>query len=275
MKKILVIGENGMLGYAVHEYFKSRKYNVETLNRADFDIAKTNIEFLDNIIGEIDLVINCAGIINKRIQDFSAEDVLKVNSVFPKNLAKLCKKHDKFCFHITTDCVYSGKRGMYTESDYFDADDLYGLSKIGGDNAECMVLRTSIIGQEKKNLRSLLEWLISERGNTVNGYTNHLWNGVTTVYLAQIIESIYEKGLYEIGIFHIFSDEVVSKYKLLGMINEVYKLDVNINQYETPKSCNRSLASEKDLCAKVVSKSLVDQIREMKLFFDNIRAPSQ
>lgn len=275
MKKILVIGANGMLGYAVYEYFKSRKYLVETLNRADFDIAKANIELLDNIIRDIDIAINCAGIINKRIQDFSVEDVLKVNSIFPNNLAKLCKKYKKFCFHITTDCVYSGKRGMYAESDYFDADDLYGLSKAGGDNTECMALRTSIIGEEKKNSRSLLEWIISEGGNTVNGYINHLWNGVTTVYLAQIIESIYEKGLYEIGVFHIFSDEVVSKYKLLSMINEVYKLDININQYETPESCNRSLASEKNLCAKVVNKSLIVQIREMKLFFDNIRAALQ
>ena len=121
MKSVLVIGANGMLGYAASEYFKRSNYYVESITRKEFDIAKDGIEELENIVKNIDFAVNCAGIINKRISEFPIEDVLRVNAIFPRNLAKLCGKYEKLCFHITTDCVFSGKRGMYTESDYFDA----------------------------------------------------------------------------------------------------------------------------------------------------------
>ena len=267
MKSVLVIGATGMLGYAVSEYYKRNNYHVECVGRAEFDIAKAGVEELKDIVADVGFVINCAGIINKRVDSFPIEDVLKVNTVFPLNLAKLCDKLETPCFHITTDCVFSGKRGMYTESDYYDADDIYGLSKSGGDAADCMVLRTSIIGEEKNTSRSLLEWVRSERGKTINGYLNHLWNGVTTLYLAEIIENILRLNRYEKGIFHIFSDRVVSKFELLQMINEVYELGITINRFETVEPCIRSLASEKDLCSKVVRKSLITQIMEMKQFF--------
>lgn len=271
MKNVFVIGANGMLGYAVCEYFRDNDYPVESIARKDFDIAEDNIERLEDTVRNTDFVVNCAGIINKRISEFPIEDVLKVNSIFPRNLAKLCNKHEKPCFHITTDCVFSGKRGMYTEFDYFDAEDVYGLSKCAGDIADCMVLRTSIIGEEKNNSRSLLEWLRSEKGNAVNGFTSHLWNGVTTLYLAEIIENILNLDVYIPGIFHVFSDKVVSKFELLGMINEIYDLGVTIKRFETSKSCNRSLSSEKELCRKVVKKSLSTQIVEMKRFFEGIQ----
>lgn len=270
MKSVLVIGSNGMLGYAVSEYFKRRNCHVECITRKQFDIAGDSIEKLNPIAKTVDFAVNCAGIINKRISEFAVEDILKVNSVFPQNLAKLFDRHRKACFHITTDCVFSGNRGLYTESDYFDAEDVYGLSKCGGDMAECMVLRTSIIGEEKNNSRSLLEWTRSQSGNMVNGYINHLWNGVTTIYLAEIIDNIQELNLYESGIFHIFSDPVVSKFELLCMINEVYDLQLTINRFETSRSCDRSLTSEKDLCKKVVKKSLKIQIEEMKRFFEHL-----
>ena len=181
MKNVLVIGSNGMLGYAVLEYFKRKNYHVRSITRKQFDIAKDSIEKLGDIAETVDFAVNCAGIINKRVSEFAIEDILKVNSIFPRNLGKLFNKHGKACFHITTDCVFSGERGLYTESDYFDAEDIYGLSKAGGDMPECMVLRTSIIGEENSNSRSLLEWARNQSGNTINGYTNHLWNGVTTL----------------------------------------------------------------------------------------------
>lgn len=271
MKSVLVIGANGMLGYAVSEYFKLSNYHVECITRKQFDIAKDNIEQLESVVKDVDFTVNCAGIINIRTAEVPIEEVLKVNSVFPRNLARLCKKFRKSCFHITTDCAFSGKRGLYTEFDYLDAEDVYGLSKCGGETTDCMTLRTSIIGEEQNASRSLLEWAKSQKGKTVNGFTNHLWNGVTTLYLAQIIEDILNLNLYEGGIFHVFSDEIVSKFELLSMINQIYDLGITINRFETPQSCNRSLSSEKDLCKRVVKISLRTQIEQMKKFFEEIR----
>lgn len=268
MKKAVVIGANGMLGYAVSEYFKHKEYSVEPVTRRKFDIAKENIKKLDSMVKSSDFVVNCAGVIIQRIAGTPIEEVLKVNSTFPRNLAKLCNRYDKLCFHVTTDCVYSGKKGKYTESDYFDAEDVYGLSKNAGDITDCMVLRTSFIGEEKNTSRSLLSWVKSQKGKTINGYTNHYWNGVTTLYFAEIIETILKKDLYEKGLFHIFSNDVVSKFELIEIINEIYNWEIKINKFETPELCDRSLASEKKLCKKVVRKSLRTQIEEMKTFFN-------
>lgn len=268
--KVLVLGGIGMLGYAVSEYFKHNGYYVESITRKEFNIEKDSIKQLENAVKYSDFVINCAGVIKPRISETSIEDILRVNAIFPRNLAKLCNRYEKPCFHITTDCVYSGKKGKYIESDCFDAEDIYGLSKNAGDITDCMVLRTSIIGEEKNTSRSLLSWVKSQKGKTINGYINHYWNGVTTIYFAEIIETILKKGLYEKGIFHIFSKEIVSKFKLLNLINEIYDLGITINRFETPEPCNRSLSSEKDLCKKVVKKSFKKQIKEMKIFFKSV-----
>ena len=129
MKNIVVIGANGMLGYAVSEYYNRKNYSVTKISRLDFDITKDPIEKLEPILTRSDFVINCAGVIKPMIVTTSIEDVLRVNAIFPRNLAKLSDKLGLHCYHVTTDCVYSGKRGDYTENDFFDADDVYGMSK--------------------------------------------------------------------------------------------------------------------------------------------------
>lgn len=264
--KIVVIGSNGMLGYAVSEYFKSQRYQVKCLTRKEFDISKDEMSVLEPMLADSGAVINCAGIIKQKINDYSMEEILKVNAIFPVNLAKLCEKQDIKCFHITTDCVYSGKKGKYVESDYYDADDVYGMSKNAGDTELCMTLRTSIIGEEKNSFKSLLEWVRSQKGKTVNGYTDHYWNGVTTLYFAEIIKNILEKGLYQKGIFHIHSKEIVSKYELVCLINEVYNLGITVNKYKTGFPCDHSLSSEKGLSDQIVTKSLREQLIEMNAF---------
>lgn len=267
MKRILVIGSTGMLGFAVSAYFKRKNYDVADISRDKFDIARDSIDKLDEFLVGVDTVVNCAGIIKPTLSQNTIEDVLKINSQFPRNLANLCSRKDIKCFHITTDCVYTGKKGKYTEEDFYDADDLYGLSKNAGENRDCMTLRTSIIGEEKNKSRSLLEWAKSQSGKTVKGFTNHFWNGVTTLYMAEVIENILNKSLYHKGIFHIHSLETVNKYELLRMFNEIYELDLTIIPSEAPESVDRSLASVYSLNATVVSKPLREQIEEMRKFF--------
>ncbi|MEM2144979.1 MAG: sugar nucleotide-binding protein [Candidatus Jordarchaeaceae archaeon] len=267
MSKVLVIGSKGMLGRAVTLYFKRKGWLVSELSRAEFDIAHTPIEQIIPYIKAADFIINCSGVIKPRINVTPIEDILKVNSVFPRNLALLSQIYKTPCIHITTDCVYSGKKGGYTEEDFFDAEDVYGLSKCAGETKDCMTIRTSIVGEEEGQIRGLLEWARSQKGKEGNGFTNHFWNGVTTVYLAEIFENIFSMGLYQQGIFHIFSPEAVSKYKLIEIINLVYQLDLKVKPVEAPERIDRTLSSIYDLSAKVCQKNIFEQVDLLKKFF--------
>ena len=271
MKKILILGSDGMLGYAVTEYFIRKGFSVIPLKINEFDITKDSMEKFESFLKNIEVVINCAGIIKQIISKFSIEYILQVNSIFPRNLAKVCNKHNILCFHITTDCVYSGNKGNYDENDYFDAYDVYGMSKNAGDIKDCMTLRTSIIGEEKGEGKSLFAWAKSRSGKKVNGFTNHIWNGVTTVYLAEVIDKILFNKLYQKGIFHIFSPDPVTKYKLLQIINDTYNLQLYIEPYESDISIDRTLSSKYDFSRKYLKKSIKQQIAEMKKFFKNSR----
>lgn len=274
--KVLVIGANGMLGYAVSSYFEKKGDEVTKITRKDYDICKDPLGNIAEYVQLADVVINCAGVIKPRILDTPVEDVLMINSVFPRNLSMICYDWDVKFFHITTDCVYSGSTGKYSEVSHIDATDLYGLSKSAGELTEgllmgnSIVLRTSIIGEELNSSRSLLEWAKSSAGTTVSGYINHFWNGVTTVYLAEIIEKIILEDKYEAGLYHVFSQETVSKYELLKMINSVYDLNLTVNESFAEKSCDRTLTSIYPI-KNIVVKPLNVQLTEMKNFFEELR----
>lgn len=267
INKFLIVGSNGMLGYTTKKYFSRIGKNVTSLTREQFDISKDPIEKLQIEVSKNDVVINCAGVIKPRIKDFSPEEVIKINGIFPWNLARLCQDLKKPCFHITTDCVFSGKKGKYNEKDFIDADDLYGLSKAAGDTSLCMTLRTSIIGEENENNRSLLEWAIKQKGKEVKGFVNHKWNGVTTLQLCEVIENILKKNEYQTGVFHIYSPEIVTKYALLKMIDEVYELNLRVKKVTAPKKIDRSLSSIYALSSNSVKDDLKNQIRKMKDFY--------
>lgn len=268
MKNILILGSEGMLGYAAELYFKSKNlYNVISLNRNDFDVIKNSISDLIPYIEKSDLVLNCIGIIKQVIDRYNPIDIFKINGIFPKNLAILCNILQKKLIHISTDCAYSGKKGNYTENDIFDAEDIYGISKICGETDECMTLRTSIIGPEKKQSNiSFLAWALSQKGKTVNGFTNHFWNGITTFQFAEITEIIIKKNLYQKGVFHIFSPNNLSKYDLLNIINNIFDIKLNIVPYETQSLCNRTLNTVKDLNSKLNIPSIQEQIKNIIRF---------
>jgi dTDP-4-dehydrorhamnose reductase len=137
--------------------------------------------------------------------------------------------------HITTDCVFSGKHGNYNENAIHDEINDYGMSKSLGELCKATIIRTSIIGEELMNKRSLLEWVKSNQGKEINGFTQHFWNGVTCLQLAEIIYKIIKDELYWEGVRHIFSPKSVSKYELINMINEVYNLNITVIPQETQK----------------------------------------
>lgn len=284
--KIAVLGSNGMLGHAVALYFKRQGWTVVYVTHEKYDVIKTSITTLEGILSghNVDAVVNCIGVTKPTIDDYDYREVMVINGLFPILLAKYCTKQKIKCFHITTDCVFSGKVGNYTENDFpemFPEIDLYGISKGMGDYAsvDCMVLRTSIIGEEKIHKRHLLSWAIENKGKTVQGYTNHFWNGVTTTYLAERIHEILDPdkyGIYRKGIYHIHSPNAVSKKELLELIDATYDLDLTIEPFEHEIKCDRTLRTRADHADvrfrrdfEQYDKPLDLQLKEMKEFFDH------
>jgi len=260
-----------MLGYGVCTFLGQRKIDFAPLSRRDFDIVQDPLSKLEDYLRDVSIVINCAGVIKPMIAGTAIESVLKVNTIFPRNLARLCVGKSIRCFHITTDCAFSGRKGGYTEDDVYDPEDVYGLSKAAGEPTDCMTLRTSIIGEEKEQARSLLSWAISQKGKEVMGFTNHYWNGLTTTHFARIIERIISGNLYRRGIYHVFSPGRVSKYELLGILNDIYDLSLKITPVEADSPCDRTLSSIHDLSTLLCQEPIREQVVEMKEIFARAR----
>ena len=145
--------------------------------------------------------------------------------------------------HITTDCVYSGKDGSYTEGSLHDCTDVYGKTKSLGEPPNCSVIRTSIIGEEFGTSRSLIEWVKSQDGKTVNGYTDHWWNGMTCHQTAKVMEKIVRDNLYWESVRHIFTPNPISKCDLVKAISHVHQLDIKVDPVEAPEAVNRTLST--------------------------------
>jgi dTDP-4-dehydrorhamnose reductase len=242
--KILIFGSSGMLG---SQLFISlgKMYEVIGTSR-DIKIHDSLVrfnnsfhQFLDikddneikNIIQYIKptVVINCIGLIKQRDNVNNPLDVLPINSLFPHQLSKICKKYEARLIQISTDCVFSGKKGDYVESDKSDAEDLYGISKyIGEVNHEenCITLRTSIIGHELNSKKALLEWFLSQE-LSVKGYRKAVFSGLTTNELSRVIRDVVIPNKSLAGLFHI-SSNAIDKYSLLKMISEVYNKKIEI-----------------------------------------------
>ncbi len=267
MIRIIVLGANGMLGRYVTRYFDNiDEYNIVPITRNEYDFLNdTNLySFFSKYTNAFTIIINCVGIINKRC-NIPIEETIYINSIYPHKLAKVCQKLNFKLIHPSTDCVFSGsldKRYKYLEDAITDATDIYGKTKSLGEPSNCTVLRTSIIGEEIENKRSLIEWLKKQKG-TVNGYTNHYWNGITCLQFAKIVEHIIKHNQYWNGVRHVFSPEFVTKYELLHMIKDIFEFDIDIVRYEA-NYCNRMLDSiyKDDLHIP----SLLQQLEELKRF---------
>ena len=245
MMKIIVFGSTGMLGNYVYKVL-SEKYIVITITRKEFDIENDLWSKLDNLLqkeyNDVQTIINCAGVISQSCPTLDYKKYIRINTLFPHKLQELSVKYNYKFIHITTDCVYDGQKGNYIETDVHSEPGIYGVSKSLGEPENACIIRTSSIGEELLNKKGLLEWLISQENKEINGYANHLWNGVTCLTLSEIIKTIIEKNLFWEGIRHIYSPNIVSKYELCVYINEIYNLNISICKYET-EIINKSLGS--------------------------------
>lgn len=227
--KVIILGSTGMLGRYIYSYIAPRQTCV-ALTRSHFNAAQPRVSYFNNLICENDVVINCVGILKPVIADIGVCDTIKINSVFPHIIADICTANKAKFIHISSDCVFSGARGQYTESDICDGRDLYAKTKaLGPDNA--ITLRTSFIGEEiSRDGHGLLQWVISRRGGNIDGYDNCLWNGVTCLQFAKLVNDILYKEIPSQCLQHIFSPRVVSKYELCVLINRIYNLNIKINK---------------------------------------------
>lgn len=188
-------------------------------------------------------VVNTIGVIKQRAD--AKDDVLsvQVNSLFPQFLARLCERHGARLIHLSTDCVFSGGKGNYSETDVPDPVDMYGFSKLLGevDRPGTMTLRTSMIGVELTRKTGLVEWFLSQRGKMINGYQKAIFSGFTTTELSRIVELLLTAHTDASGLYHV-SAAPISKFDLLSRLNDRLRLDIQI-EADDAVVCDRSLDS--------------------------------
>lgn len=257
--KIIIFGANGMLGNYIYLILKNN-FIVNKCIREDFDLFKNDWINLKDIINNYDIVINCIGIIPQKNEE-NIKKYLTVNSKFPHFLEKICLINNSKLIHITTDCVYNGEKGFYKNSNIHDSKNIYGISKSLGEPLNSTVIRTSIIGEELNNKKSFLEWVINSK-KEINGYLNHLWNGVTCLQLAKIIELIIKENNFWKGVKNISSPNILNKYQLAVKIRDIYKLKNNIKPYYDIINKNMILINNNEFVIPLIE----DQLKELQIF---------
>ena len=239
--KILIFGVDGMLGHKLYEELSknfSKIYCTSKLSnkkKNKYFFKKVNIlntKKILNIINIVkpDYVINCTGVIKQKIISVKKNDLFSVNTDFPIYLDKYSKILKYKHIHFSTDCVFDGIKGNYTELDKTNAKDQYGISKLKSENKikeNTLVIRTSIIGHEKfKSKKSLLNWFLSQKKNC-KGYKHAYFSGVTTLELSKIIRKLIQNNKFKSGLYNL-SSKRISKYRLLEIIKKKYRKKIKI-----------------------------------------------
>ena len=294
-KTVAILAPTGMLGSMVYNEFKDRYklvlvyrgeeklkilnevyggVNKHELVQADFadiyldyqngfskDSISPKVKELFETIGNVDTVINCAGMIKQKvIKDPGL--MLFVNGAVPNILSSY---YGEKLIQITTDCAYSGIVGFpYDENSPKDPNDLYGLSKsIGEPSLKSLVLRTSIVGPELAEGVSLLGWFLKQEGQTVKGFSTHLWNGITTKEFARVCGKIIDSRseFPKNGLYHIFSNDV-TKLEMLKVFQKKYGTNVKIEEM-APPTVDRRLRTVYDLCKKLEVPSFEQMINQL------------
>jgi dTDP-4-dehydrorhamnose reductase len=244
--KVLVLGATGMLGNAVLRLFaQSAGYEVVASARStsalrllpaelsDRVICGVDVENIDSLISLFtrvrpDVVVNCIGLVKQLAEADDPLSAIPINALLPHRLARLCGLAGARLVHVSTDCVFSGAKGMYTETDMSDAKDLYGRSKYLGevDYPHAITLRTSIIGHELTGAHSLVGWFLSQQ-DSVRGYRRAIFSGLPTVELARVIRDYVIPHPELHGLYHV-SAEPVNKFDLLTLIAQAYGKTIDI-----------------------------------------------
>lgn len=275
MKKVLIIGSKGMAGHLVKYYLNEKpniilgevaRNNVEDIDKGIYNVDVTNLKEVANSIYKFkpDYIINCIGILNEDAEA-NPDKAVFLNSFFPHHLANLATACNAKLFHISTDCVFSGKDGNYKSTDLKDGHGFYAQSKSLGEvvYGNHLTIRTSIIGPEiKTNGIGLLNWFLRNESVSVKGYKKALWTGVTTLQLAKSLYSfMFDTQLT--GLIHLTNNQKISKYELLLILKMVFKKSIEILPDQIYK-IDKSLVSELIIPNSAIVPSYEQMILEMR-----------
>jgi dTDP-4-dehydrorhamnose reductase len=249
-KRVLILGASGMLGHAVLRHFAGQDRHSVTgsvrsqaardllpaavRDRVVVGVDVENNDSLGRLFTEArpDIVINCIGLVKQLAGAQDVPAVLSINSLLPHRLARLCTGAGTRLIHISTDAVFSGGKGKYRESDFCDADDLYGRSKLLGevDYPHTVTLRTSMIGHELDSAHGLVEWFLSQRTGVL-GYSKAVFSGLTTPELARVMHDFIIPNTALCGVYHVSADPI-DKFTLLWQIAKIYGKTIDIAHNE-------------------------------------------
>ena len=237
MTKVLILGATGMLGSAVLQVFSNfhgqviatRRRNAIVAVQSDvevreFDAESDPISSVASDLGPEDFIINCIGLVKAHIDDSTSIDVqraITLNALLPHKIQNLVATSGAKVIQIATDCVFSGALGSYKEDDAHDAPDVYGKTKSLGEvcSPEFMNIRVSIIGPELSGHRSLYDWVrLQPRDAKINGFTDHIWNGITNNAFARLSRGLIESELFRAGVTHVLPSSQHTKAELVQLI---------------------------------------------------------
>jgi dTDP-4-dehydrorhamnose reductase len=274
MIKVLVIGIKGMAGHVVFQslpilgnydvYGIAR--NVEASDKV-FNLDVFNTEELKKVIDlQFDVIINCIGILNKDAEE-NPHKAVWFNSYFPHFLEAVTKNTNTKVISISTDCVFSGKRGNYCETDFKDGEGFYAVSKSLGEiiNDKDLTIRTSIIGPEiNKNGIGLFHWFMQQKKET-NGYTQAFWSGITTIELAKVLDQAIKQNIK--GLIVVAGQNKIDKYSLLVLFNKVFKNNSIVINENSSYKVDKSMYSNRNDFDYTVP-TYEEMIVEMKRWID-------
>jgi dTDP-4-dehydrorhamnose reductase len=273
--KILVVGSNGMAGHIITKFLKGQGYTVSTAakHNADYrlDVEETSItqRFFEEIKNEYDFIINCIGLLVKDSIERPDRAAI-INAWLPHAIETAVRNTNTKLIHLSTDCVFDGKKGDYVENDIHTEMNAYGSSKSLGEinNSKDITFRMSIIGTEiKESGTGLLNWVLKNNDKELPGWENAWWNGITTLQLAKCIDQYINSPTIN-GVYHLVNNNnKINKYDLLCKINEIFKLEKLIIKTVGPKPVNKILIDTRNL----ISFNIPDyntQLTELRDFVD-------
>ena len=259
--RILILGGDGMLGHQLLAYLRPRhdvrvtlrqdiaayrQYELFSRDNSFLGIDVRSFERLVEVMADFrpEAVVNAVGIVKQRADAKESIPSLEINALLPHRLSVLCRGIGARLIHMSTDCIFSGKRGNYFETDSSDAEDLYGKTKFLGEvhESNCLTLRSSIIGRELARHTSLLDWFLAQT-STVKGFRQAIYSGLTTIEMSKIIERILIEYPNASGLYQVSSNPI-NKYELLLLIRNIFNLNIEICPDDTFK-CDRSLNSSR------------------------------
>jgi len=256
--RVLILGGSGMLGHKVWQTFAPRfdtyvtfrgsadGYTGARLFNPERSISGVSAQDFDSLtetfsIVKPEVVVNCIGIVKQKTEANDPIASIAVNALFPHQLAQLCGEQGVRLIQLSTDCVFAGRKGNYSEKDTPDAEDLYGRTKLLGEvaGANCLTVRTSMIGRELNSAHGLVEWFLAQEGKRVRGFKRAVFSGFTTQELADLLGRIISEYPELSGLWHVAAAPI-NKFDLLSLIRDVYELNVEI-ELDDSFNCDRSL----------------------------------